>query len=80
MWVGRGQRERCGVGLGERLEERVRLEKASSTWSAGRVAISRSGTVSPWRSGKDTAWDSTTPGETVHNSSPGGGKYILITS
>lgn len=44
------------------------------TSSAGRVAISRSGTESPWRSGSNTAWDSMFLSTSDHRFSPGGMK------
>lgn len=47
------------------------------TSSAGRVAISRSGTESPWRSGSNTAWDSMFLSASDHRFSPGGMKGNL---
>ncbi|TNN30180.1 hypothetical protein EYF80_059669 [Liparis tanakae] len=64
-----------------RPENNVR--QRSSAWETrreggrghrGRVAISRSGTESPWRSGSNTAWDSMFLSTTDHNVFPGEGK------
>lgn len=46
------------------------------TWSAGKVAISKSGTESPWRSVRETAWDWISPGATDHSFFPEEGNTI----